>query len=75
MTTLIIDRETSPETLFSLMGVSRIRVEGDADRVVLTPATETDTPRRKYTIDEIFDAHLFSMKNFKFNRDEANNYD
>jgi hypothetical protein len=75
MTTLVIDRETLPETLFSLMGANRIKVEGDADRIVLTPATETDAPIRKPTIDEIFDAHLFSMKDFRFDRDEANNYD
>lgn len=75
MTTLVIDRETLPDALFSLMGANRIRVEGDADRIVLTPATETDAPIRKPTIDEIFDAHLFPMKDFKFDRDEANNYD
>jgi len=27
------------------------------------------------TLDDIFDKHLYSFDNFKFNRDEANNYD
>jgi hypothetical protein len=63
-----------PEPLLSFIGAERIRVEGDADRIVLTPAAEADAPVRKLTIDEIFDAHLFPMMDFKFDRNEANNY-
>jgi hypothetical protein len=66
MTTLVIDRRTLPDPLLSFIGAERIMVEGEAGKIVLTPAAETDAPNRKPTIDEIFDAHLFPMKNFKF---------
>jgi len=39
METLVIDRGTPPDTLFSLLGVDRIMVERDAARLVLTPAS------------------------------------
>jgi len=43
MEALVIDRATPADTLFTLMRASRIRVEGDADRLILTPArTEAD---------------------------------
>jgi hypothetical protein len=74
MTTLVIDRRTLPDPLLSFIGAERIMVEGEAGKIVLTPAADADTPFRKPTIDEIFDAHLFPMKDFKFDRNEANNY-
>jgi len=40
MTTLVIDRRILPEPLLSFIGADRIRVEGEADRIVLTPARE-----------------------------------
>jgi len=48
-------------------------IEGSADRLILTPAS-ADMPSRKPTIDEIFDRYLFPMKDFKSDRNEANNY-
>jgi hypothetical protein len=74
MTTLVIDRRTLPDPLLSFIGAERIRVEGEAGKIVLTPAAEADAAVQKLTIDEIFDAHLFPMKDFKFDRNEANNY-
>jgi len=73
MEALLVDRGTATDTIFTLMGASRIKIEGSADRLVLTPAS-ADAPSRKPTIDEIFDGYLFPMKNFKFDRNEANNY-
>jgi len=42
MTTLLIDRETLPEPLLAYIGTSRIMVECDVDRILLTPAVDTD---------------------------------
>jgi hypothetical protein len=44
MTTLTIDRRTLPEPLLSFICADRIRVEGEADRIVLTPAAEESEP-------------------------------
>jgi len=41
MATLVIDSKTLPETLSSIIGARRIRVDGDAKRLVLTPEIET----------------------------------
>jgi hypothetical protein len=37
----VIDRKALPEPLLSFIGSERIRVEGEAGRVVLTPAGES----------------------------------
>lgn len=39
------------------------------------PKKEKSIAERRKEIDEIFDKHLISLANFKFDRDEANNYD
>jgi len=50
VTTLVIDSQTLPEPLFSIIGkaASRIRVVGDANEVILTPTTEPDGPDDGY---------------------------
>jgi len=51
MTTLVIDRQTLPETLLSFIGSPRVLVSAESDRVVLTPVTdeaEFDGPDGKY---------------------------
>jgi len=50
VTTLVIDRKALPEPLLSFIGAERIMVEGDADRIVLTPASEDSEPE-EYDID------------------------
>jgi len=42
VTTMVIERKTLPKTLLSFFGANHVRVEGEAGRVVLTPAKETD---------------------------------
>jgi len=42
--------------------------------VEYAPVVETKSAKRK-KIDKIFDNYLVDLSNFKFNRDEANNYD
>jgi len=37
MTTLVIDRKTPMDTLFSFIGAERVTVSREADRVILTP--------------------------------------
>jgi len=52
MTTLVIDRQTLPETLLSFIGSPRILVSAESDRVVLTPAAdETEAEPEEYDID------------------------
>jgi hypothetical protein len=41
----------------------------------LTPPKEMTYEERRKQIDEIFDKYPLDLSNFKFNRDEANNYD
>jgi len=50
VTTLVIDRKVLPEPLLSFIGADRIMVEGEADRVVLTPAKDKSEPE-EYDID------------------------
>ena len=75
MTTMVIDRQTPMDTLFSFIGAERVMLSKEADRVVLTPTVDKETFVQKPTIDEIFDAHLFSFTGYRFDRDEANNYE
>jgi len=42
--TLVIDRKVLPEPLLPFIGADRIMVEGEADRVVLTPAEDKPEP-------------------------------
>jgi len=49
VTTLVIDRKALPEPLLSFIGADRIMVEGEADRIVLTPADESEP--EEYDID------------------------
>jgi len=52
MTTLVIDRQTLPETLLSFIGSPRVLVSAESDRVVLTPAAdETEAEPEEYDID------------------------
>jgi hypothetical protein len=44
VTTLVIDRNVLPEPLLSFIGAERIMVEGETDRIVLTPAGESCKP-------------------------------
>jgi len=52
MTTLVIDRQTLPETLLSFIGSPRVLVSAESDRVILTPsADETDIEPDELDID------------------------
>ena len=53
MTTLVIDRQTLPETLLSFIGSPRVLVSAESDRVVLTPveADEVEAEPEEYDID------------------------
>jgi hypothetical protein len=47
---LVIDRQTLPEPLLSFIGAERIRVEGETDKIVLTPVVDGFEPE-EYDID------------------------
>jgi len=52
MTTLVIDRQTLPETLLSFIESPRVLVSAESDRVVLTPAAdEADDSEYEFDID------------------------
>ncbi|GBU21845.1 hypothetical protein R80B4_01747 [Fibrobacteres bacterium R8-0-B4] len=57
MTTLVIDRTTPMDTLFSFIGADRVTVSREADRVILTPmdaesaAEAVAEPEPRYYID------------------------
>jgi len=77
MEALVIDVNALPETIFSVIGAERVNVSVEAgDKVVLTRALPTAEPNRKPTIDEIFSGLQFDFgDDYKFNRDEANDYE
>ncbi|GBU22808.1 hypothetical protein R80B4_02720 [Fibrobacteres bacterium R8-0-B4] len=76
MEALVIGRNSLPEAIFSFIDAEQIRIEREADRVVLTPVSanvggeECVDP----AVSAIFDGHRFDLTDFKFDRDEANNY-
>jgi len=43
--------------------------------VLVFPFSDEKTNRNSDNINDIFAKHLYSFGNFKFNRDEANNYE
>jgi len=43
--------------------------------VLVFPYYNKKTNQNKDSINDIFAGHLYSFDNFKFNRDEANNYE
>jgi len=81
METLVIDRGTSLDALFSFVGAERIKITKNGTDVLL--AAVADEPEdaaaaraaRRARIDAAFDKCRLDLTNFKFNRDEANDYD
>jgi len=77
MEALVIGRNALPETIFSFIDAEQIRIEREADRVVLTPVSAKSDGEEcdDSAISAIFDGHRFDLASFKFDRNEANNYD
>ena len=48
---------------------------GKEVEILMFPYNKTKTNQNNDSIDAIFDKHLFSLANFKFDRDEANDYE
>jgi uncharacterized metal-binding protein len=80
METLMIDRETSLEKLFSFVGAERIKVTKSGTGGVMFAAVADETEdaaraaRRARRL-AAFDKCRLDLTDFKFNRDEANDYD
>jgi hypothetical protein len=73
---LLIDSRTLPESISSYIGAGWAKVLPRDGGVFLTAASDSESPKVcRPTIDEIFDRYLFPMKDFRFDREEANNYD
>jgi len=73
---LVIDINALPETVFSFIGTERVNVSREADRVILTRAAPVGGLSSEATIDEIFGGLQFDFgDDYKFNRDEANDYE
>jgi hypothetical protein len=77
MGALVVNIMALPETVFSVIGAERVAVSVEAGKVVLTPAaTDTEPCVKKTTVSEIFSDLQFDFgDDYKFNRDEANNYE
>jgi len=78
METLVLDRMMPADTLFSFMGVDRIMAVKQGYAALLTPTVE-EMPAKPsadtMSIDDICNRHVLSLENFKFDRDEVNNYE
>jgi len=48
---------------------------GTKVEVLVFPFYEKKATKNNDSINDIFDKHLYSFNNFKFNRNEANNYE
>jgi hypothetical protein len=48
---------------------------GTEVEILMFPFYNKKTNQNKNSINDIFDKYLYSFGNFKFNRDEANNYE
>ena len=77
MEALVIGRNALLETIFSFIDAEQIKVEKEADRVVLMPVSAKASGEEcgGSAISAIFDGHRFDLTNFKFDRSEANNYE
>jgi hypothetical protein len=83
METLVIDRGTSLDALFSFVGAERIKITKNGTSVMLAAvADESDgkdedaaRAARRARIRAAFDMCRLDLTDFKFNRDEANDYD
>ena len=81
METLVLDRGTSLDALFSFVGAERIKVTKNGTDVQLAAVAEEtedeDAARaaRRARRLAAFDKCRLDLTNFKFDRDEANDYD
>jgi hypothetical protein len=48
---------------------------GTEVEILVFPSSHKEASQYNDSIDDIFDKHLFSLANFKFDRDEANDYE
>jgi len=79
METLVIDRGTTLDALFSFVGTDRIKIsKSETGALFASTAVETEEAaltakraRRRAAFDEI----SIDLTGFKFNRDEANDYE
>jgi hypothetical protein len=76
METLLIDRETRPETILSFMGGgARVKISKQgANIIVVTPIVTEDEPVAD-DISAIFDGLRVDLTDHKFDRDRANDYE
>jgi len=78
METLVIDRGTSLDALFSFVGAERIKITKSGTSVMFAAVadeSEAEDAARTARIRAIFDKCRIDLTDFKFNRDEANDYD
>jgi hypothetical protein len=81
METLVIDRGTPLDTLFSFVGAERIKITKSGTGVLFAAVTDEsedeDAARaaRRARRLAAFDKCRLDLTGFKFNRDEANDYD
>jgi len=81
METLVIDRGTSLDALFSFVGAERVKISKSGTGALFTTiADESEDDNvaraaRRARIDAAFDSIQIDLTGFKFDRDEANDYE
>jgi hypothetical protein len=83
METLVIDRGTPLEELFSFVGAERIKITKSGTGVLFAAVAdeakaeddEAARAARRARARAAFDMCRLDLSNFKFNRDEANDYE
>ena len=76
MESMVIDRETRPETILSFMGGGmRVELSKLSSSMIAVTSIDDEGVPTDDEIDAIFDDFLFDMTGHKFNRDEANDYE
>jgi hypothetical protein len=79
METLVIDRGTPLEKLFSFVGAERIKISKSVTGALFTTVADADDDAaraaRRARVNAAFDSIQIDLTGFKFDRDEANDYE
>jgi len=79
METLVIDRGTPLDALFSFVGAERVKISKSGTGALFTTVADADDDAaraaRRARVNAAFDSIQIDLTGFKFDRDEANNYE
>jgi len=79
METLVIDRSTPLDALFSFVGAERVKISKSGTGALFTTVADADDDAaraaRRARVNAAFDSIQIDLTGFKFDRDEANDYE